>query len=48
MILTPDPSIGKFSIPPEYEGDDLVWDSEDEDSIKEDIFSKSVYWYRDN
>lgn len=47
VILTPDPTIGKFSVPPEYEGDDLMWDDESPDSIKEDIFSKQIRWFRD-
>ena len=48
VILVPDPEIGKFTCPPSYVGDGMMWDDlEDSDSVKEDVFSRSIYWFRD-
>lgn len=44
VMLEPD-GIDNFSVPPEFEGDDM-FSYEDED-VKEDIFSKSIWWFRD-
>ena len=48
VILKPDSAMNVFHCPEEYKGDDIRWDSEDEDSIKEDIFSKSIGWFRES